>query len=395
MKTRITLALAGLALACPLAASAASATIQGLSPGSQVIVGSTVTFTVAANGFTSPTYTLSDSFAGTSLMPTAIAGGAFNWVPQLKDVGNHIITVTVADGQSTTTVQQQVFVNSPPSVQIMSLAPGASVLPGQNVTFQTVASGFGAPSYAVSDSFTGSSVSSSDFTNSGAFTWTPQASDGGTHSLTVTVTDPMGHNATAQVAIVVASTPHVVVQGPTNASVGATTSLSFSAAGFTSPVFVVRDSTVGSSIGSGTMASSTFSWVPQPGDLGTHLLVVTASDPLAHVATATWTLSVYASSTPGTVVQPTPGAPTLPAPASTPLPGQAQGHIFLTFLRVGSRGDEVVALQQKLAGLGLLSSAATGYFGALTQAAVRAFQSAHGISPVGYVGPATRAALNQ
>jgi N-acetylmuramoyl-L-alanine amidase len=36
----------------------------------------------------------------------------------------------------------------------------------------------------------------------------------------------------------------------------------------------------------------------------------------------------------------------------------------------------------------------TGYYGALTTKAVRAFQTAHGLSAVGYVGPGTRKALN-
>ncbi len=53
------------------------------------------------------------------------------------------------------------------------------------------------------------------------------------------------------------------------------------------------------------------------------------------------------------------------------------------------------ALQQRLTALNLYSGPITGYFGSLTQAAVEAFQGQHGISQVGYVGPATRAALNQ
>jgi peptidoglycan hydrolase-like protein with peptidoglycan-binding domain len=56
----------------------------------------------------------------------------------------------------------------------------------------------------------------------------------------------------------------------------------------------------------------------------------------------------------------------------------------------------VTALQQILISGGYLSvSAPTGYFGLGTQAAVEAYQAAHGISPAsGYVGPLTRASLS-
>lgn len=73
----------------------------------------------------------------------------------------------------------------------------------------------------------------------------------------------------------------------------------------------------------------------------------------------------------------------------------SDGYVFTQFLNVGSQGNEVVELQKRLGQLGYFSGNDTGYFGALTAQAVEAFQSAHGISAVGYVGPSTRAALNQ
>jgi len=67
---------------------------------------------------------------------------------------------------------------------------------------------------------------------------------------------------------------------------------------------------------------------------------------------------------------------------------------FTSNLSVGSRGAQVSALQEALntevdAGLPV-----TGYFGALTKAAVIKFQKANSISGTGTVGPLTRAALN-
>ena len=57
---------------------------------------------------------------------------------------------------------------------------------------------------------------------------------------------------------------------------------------------------------------------------------------------------------------------------------------------VGSKGEEVKKIQQKLIDLGLLKiTNPTGTFGAKTDAAVKAFQSKNGLSPDGIVGKAT------
>jgi hypothetical protein len=69
-------------------------------------------------------------------------------------------------------------------------------------------------------------------------------------------------------------------------------------------------------------------------------------------------------------------------------------YTFTLFLGVGSTGTQVTNLQNYLIRKGFLSGMATGYFGTLTQAAVKKYQTAHAISALGYVGPGTRAALN-
>lgn len=73
----------------------------------------------------------------------------------------------------------------------------------------------------------------------------------------------------------------------------------------------------------------------------------------------------------------------------------AETFNFTSNLTIGSRGDEVVELQQVLMTGGHLKiAAATGYFGPLTLAAVKLYQAAHGVPATGFVGPLTRAALN-
>ncbi|MDO8589877.1 MAG: peptidoglycan-binding protein [bacterium] len=71
---------------------------------------------------------------------------------------------------------------------------------------------------------------------------------------------------------------------------------------------------------------------------------------------------------------------------------------FTTNLTIGSRGADVVLLQQFLVVKGYLQMPAGvsyGYFGYLTRGAVAGWQSAHGIAPaVGYFGPISRQAFN-
>ncbi|HTP56701.1 MAG TPA: right-handed parallel beta-helix repeat-containing protein, partial [Candidatus Paceibacterota bacterium] len=82
-------------------------------------------------------------------------------------------------------------------------------------------------------------------------------------------------------------------------------------------------------------------------------------------------------------------------PAPTPAPSGT--YVFTKFLSRGSRGEEVRQLQLKLKSLGFFPADvdATGLFGPTTVGAVKAFQKANGIAQVGFVGPATRAALNR
>jgi hypothetical protein len=78
---------------------------------------------------------------------------------------------------------------------------------------------------------------------------------------------------------------------------------------------------------------------------------------------------------------------------TTPIPSTT--YIFKSLLKVGSSGEEVRQLQLKLKSLGFYEyPSITGSFGNVTKQAVINFQKANHISPVGYVGPATRAALN-
>ena len=81
-----------------------------------------------------------------------------------------------------------------------------------------------------------------------------------------------------------------------------------------------------------------------------------------------------------------------PAIEITPTPSPEPEFSYTT-LRKGSQGREVVNLQQALASLGFLNSAADGNFGTGTETAVKNFQTANGLEADGIAGRMTLEAL--
>ena len=75
----------------------------------------------------------------------------------------------------------------------------------------------------------------------------------------------------------------------------------------------------------------------------------------------------------------------------------ADAYVFTRALTIGSEGADVTALQNYLIGAGFsIPAGATGYFGAQTQAAVAAWQTANGVMPAaGYFGPVSQAKYNE
>ncbi|MGC9968606.1 MAG: sortase [Minisyncoccia bacterium] len=73
-----------------------------------------------------------------------------------------------------------------------------------------------------------------------------------------------------------------------------------------------------------------------------------------------------------------------------------EGFTFTHDLTLGTRGDEVSALQQFLIAGGFLGiPAPTGYFGPLTRTALRAWQASAGVYPsAGFFGPVSRGKIN-
>jgi Putative peptidoglycan binding domain/Peptidase family M23 len=69
--------------------------------------------------------------------------------------------------------------------------------------------------------------------------------------------------------------------------------------------------------------------------------------------------------------------------------------LFIRLLTLLSKGYDVYLLQKALVREGFATFEPTGYFGLLTYNAVKSYQRAHDLNPVGNVGPLTRASLNK
>ena len=83
----------------------------------------------------------------------------------------------------------------------------------------------------------------------------------------------------------------------------------------------------------------------------------------------------------------------------TPVVGKVLGASdfkFTSHLSQGTSHDAVKQLQERLRAEGHFTfHTSTGFFGPITLAAVKAYQTAHGIPATGFVGPLTIAELNK
>lgn len=66
-----------------------------------------------------------------------------------------------------------------------------------------------------------------------------------------------------------------------------------------------------------------------------------------------------------------------------------------TTIKFGDSGDQVVQVQMRLQELGYFKSKATGYYGSVTEDAVKHFQQNNGLTPDGVIGAKTQEALAQ
>ncbi len=405
----------GLAVALlpTLAVAAASLSINDLSPGSAIVAKSKMTFSVNATGFSYPTFNVSDTFHNSSASASNIdPGGHFVWVPTADDVGTHTFTISAGDNDANyASINQTIVVMPLPTISIGSLSPGNTIKPGTKLTFVVSTNGFLNPTYVVADDSSNPSVSSSNLDASGHFSWTPGASDLGQHVITVYASDSSGHSNSASVTIQVGDIPSLTISslspGP---SVHPNEIVTFNGVplNYSPTGYSITDSFAGSTLVNNDVSlSGQVSWVPRDTDIGVHVITITGTvGAFGTTATASITITVKGTSTtaPSTSASTTSSISVLQtqlaqlqskiASQSSAPPAQSQ-FTFTLNLQRGSSGNEVTQLQKLLTKEGLFSGDINGLYGPITMAAVTQFQGAHGISMLGTVGPATRAALNE
>ena len=406
-------ALFGILACAPLAAQAASVSVSGVPVGA-ITASTTISFSVSETGFADPTYSVSDSYSGSGATTgTVDKSGYYTWTPGIYDGGWHTLTFSATDLTNAVATTSVRILVAATHVFAQNLAPGATVAVGRALTFTAYAPGFNMPAFTVYDGTAGSSVTPGAMNAStGAFSWTPTGDDIGTHTLTIRASDINGNTAQTSVTVSVIAPKVSVASYQPSIAAGSLSIFTASATGITNPAWSVVDYPSGGATSTSVVASDVssagvFSWIPRTSDIGTHAVNIIATDSYGNTASTTLSLFVTpatgGATAPATTIAPSSSATTTPA-AATALPATAAPvsaasaaatvFQFNAYLGIGSKGAGVTALQQLLAQSGLYSGPITGYFGALTRSAVAAFQKAHGISPVGYVGPSTRAALN-
>lgn len=419
-KTFTAIAFTLLSVLFPVAASAASVSITALTPGTAVTAKNALKFTLLPVGFSYPVYQLSDSFSGSTVSVNNIdPGGHFAWVPVLSDVGTHVLTITTNDSSgNTATITQTITVNPAPKVLIQNVSTNGNLPAGKALTFLVSQTGFTNPTYIVSDSFSGSSVSTSNL-SSGLFSWVPDISQNGDHTITVYASDASGQSATATQFVRVGTGPTIGVQQlspSTNVKLGQNVTFTVFASNFQPTSYSVQDSFQGGTLTNASInTNGQFSWMPSGSDTGTHTLTIKGVvGAFGDSATTSLTLNVLGADglmpAPATLTQAT--STTMlsalqaqlaalmakmkgqtPA-ATTESTTDSTVQKFTLNLKPGSKGDEVLRLQNLLVSLGLLTNTPNGYYGVGTTAAIKKFQTEHGLEPLGSVGPGTRAALN-
>lgn len=376
-------------------------TLSSPSPSTAVNAGVTVSFSATVAGLSNPSYSVTDSISGTISNSNINSSGYFSWTPSsVSDVGSHTITVTATDALGhSTTASQTITVNSLPSISVTSLTPTGSIPPGQVITFTITSSGLTSPTFSLYDSFTPSNISKSNINASGYFSWTPTTDDIGTHTLLITASDGTSGYSPSLKQVIIVQPLTVNIQGFTQKSrlPGNPAYFNIMTGGFATTSYSVSDSFTGSTVSNTNINSlGNFYWTPSSADIGTHMLTVTASDPLGH--TGSTTQQIIVSSTTPSMSTPTLSTTTgvIQTGVSPLVVTQPESsHMFTTYLASGSHGAEVTLLQTALAKEGFFVATPNGLYGPVTTAAVKKFQIAHGLEPVGFVGAGTRAALNQ
>lgn len=361
---------------------------------------------------------------------TTTSGGDWNAVVTLTPNATNTLSITATDMSANTSSSTSLIVvhgtTTSGTTTPDTTAPAAPVVISPTSPHSTTTnpiSVFGTAEASSTILITGGAAPSAATTTSGG-TWNASVllNASSTNNLNITATDSSLNTSSSTSLIVIhgtstsgttttaTSSPVITINGDNPAS-------AFSCNGYTDEGATARDS-------SGQTIPVTTTNNVNDEEPGTYTVTYTATDDEGRTATSTRTVLIRECSSgggggggtsgdtvvSGSVIAGSIFPPTSPIGTSDQLSigfvtagqvfssgGQVLGTTAFRFnvnLSVGSRGQDVIALQTRLTATGYYSGPITGYFGSLTRAAVVRFQAAHGLPQTGFVGPMTRAILN-
>jgi hypothetical protein len=190
-----------------------------------------LTFTATADDAAGQTLTFSLEPGTAGAVPTGATinsgTGAFTWIPtELQGPGTYTFDVCVADNGTPSLSACETIAITVNEVNVAPVLAGIgnkSTPWGDEVSFTATATDADVPANTLTFSLTGTPPAGASITPAGAFTWTPNSGQIGSHSVTVRVTDdgsPALHSEETIVVTVSKRTTTLVYSGATSGVYG-------------------------------------------------------------------------------------------------------------------------------------------------------------------------------
>ena len=257
----------------PVFTSAASTTFTAGMAGS---------FTVTASGNPAAT------FSETGALPSGVtlsAGGLLSGTPAAGSGGTYIITITAANGATST----QNFTMTVDQAPRITSANSTTFTAGAVGSFTAIASGF--PTATFSE--TGALPSGVTLSCGGLLSGTPAAGSGGTYPITITASNGVSPNATQSFTLTVNQSLAITSGNSNTFTVGTAGTFTVTTTGSPAPTLsetgALPSGVTFVNNGNGT---ATLAGTPAPGSGGTYTFTITASNGVSPNATQTFTLTV-------------------------------------------------------------------------------------------------------
>jgi hypothetical protein len=231
---------------------------------------------------------------GPDSMSVNATSGLVQWTPAQSNVGSHSISIRIDDGKNGTNLHNYTLVVSNTNdAPLISSTPDSTASEDALFTYTVLASDpdpADTLSYALTTAPTGSSIDSV-----GVLRWTPTQAQVDTQQVAVKVTDRNSATATQSFTVIVTAvddTPIIAATPDTSALEDSNYSLNLQASDEEGGTltYALSQGPAGMAVDS----TGALTWTPSGTDIGSHPIVVTASDPAGQAATLSFSLVVNA-----------------------------------------------------------------------------------------------------